>query len=126
MSPHELLGRYFASIAEAVAQITVYTESYVEEILSDERANLRIRLRFQNGSLLEINEAVIVENGKFRTLGYRYHMQNSGHELLFRYYNTPHFPALATFPHHKHLSDSVIATSKPDLLDVLQEAKRTS
>lgn len=126
MSLHDFLRRYFTSIAEAVAQLTVYTESYVEEILSDERANLRIRLRFQNGSLLEINEAVVVEDGKFKTLGYRYHMQNSDHALLFRYDNTPHFPALATFPHHKHLSDSVIANSKPDLLEVLQEAKRTS
>ncbi|MDO8810825.1 MAG: DUF6516 family protein [Gallionella sp.] len=103
-----------------------YAESYVEEILSAERANLRIRLRFQNGALLEINEAIFVENGALKTLGYRYHLQNSNSELMFRYDNTPHFPDLPSFPHHKHLRDTVVASGKPDLLDVLQEVKANS
>jgi hypothetical protein len=30
---------------------------------------------------------------------------------------------LPSFPHHKHLANAVVATSKPDLLSVLQEAK---
>lgn len=90
------------------------------------RANLRIRLRFKNGALLEINEAIIVENGALKTLGYRYHLQGADNQLLFRYDNTPHFPDLPSYPHHKHLSDTVIVSSKPDLLDVLQEAKAKS
>lgn len=94
--------------------------------MTDERANLRMRLRFQSGGLLEINEAVIVENGMLKTLGYRYHLQSAANELMFRYDNTPHFPDLPTFPHHKHLLDAVVASSKPDLLDVLQEVKINS
>ena len=101
-------------------------ENYVEEILTSERANLRIGLRFQSGCLLEINEAIIVENGVLKTLGYRYHFQRTGNELLFRYDNTPHLPDLPSFPHYKHLCDAVVASSKPDLLDVLQEAKINS
>lgn len=126
MLPHDLLERYFTSVEKAVEQLPVYTESYVEEILTSERANLRMRLRFQCGGLLEINEAVIVENGVLKTLGYRYHLQNADRELIFRYDNTPHFPSLPTFPHHKHLRDAVIASSKPDLPDVLLEAKINS
>ena len=103
-----------------------YTESYVEEILTANRANLRIRLRFKNGALLEINEALIVENGSLKSLGYRYHLQRADSELVFRYDNTPHFPDLPSFPHHKHLRDSVVASSKPELLVVLQEAKANS
>jgi len=120
---HDSLERYFAEVEAAVAQLPAYTESYVEEILTVERANLRIRLRFENGSLLEINEAIIVENGALKTLGYRYHFQHADSELMFRYDNTPHFPDLPSYPHHKHLRDAVIATSKPELLDVLQEVK---
>ena len=37
-----------------------YVERYTEEILTPQRVNLRIRLRFEQGHLLEINEAVIV------------------------------------------------------------------
>ena len=123
MLPHNLLERYFAEIEVAVTQLPAYAESYVEEILTSERANLRIRLRFQSGCLLEINEAIIVEDGALKTLSYRYHLQRAGNELLFRYDNTPHFPDLPSFPHHKHLRNAVVASSKPDLLDVLQEAK---
>jgi len=121
--PHDSLERYFAEIEAAVAQLPAYTENYVEEILAAERANLRIRLRFESGCLLEINEAVIVESSLLKTLGYRYHFQNADSELVFRYDNTPHFPGLSSFPHHKHLRDAVVASTKPDLRDVLQEAK---
>lgn len=123
MLPHESLERYFAEIETAVAQMSAYAENYVEEILTAERANLRIRLRFENGALLEISEAIVVENGALKTLGYRYHLQRANNELVFRYDNTPHFPGLPSFPHHKHLRATIFASSKPDLLDVLQEAK---
>lgn len=122
MLPREPLERYFAEVEAAVAQLPAYTESYIEEILTAERANLRIRLRFENGALLEINEALVVENGALKSLGYRYHLQRADNEVVFRYDNTPHFPDLPSFPHHKHLSDTVIASSKPNLLVVLQEA----
>jgi hypothetical protein len=121
--PHNILERYFAEIEEAVSQLPAYAENYVEEILTSKRANLRIRLRFQSGDLLEINESIIVEDGALKTLGYRYHLQRASNELVFRYDNTPHFPDLPSFPHHKHLRNAVVASSKPDLLDVLQEAK---
>ncbi|MDH2915908.1 MAG: DUF6516 family protein [Gallionella sp.] len=124
--PHESLERYFAEVEASVARLPAYAESYAEEILTAERANLRIRLRFENGALLEINEALIVENGTLKSLGYRYHFQRANNELIFRYDNTPHFPDLPSFPHHKHLRDAVVATGKPDLLDVLKEAKTKS
>lgn len=120
---HESLESYFAEIEAAVIHLPTYTENYVEQILTSERANLRIRLRFENGELLEINEALIVKNGVLETLGYRYHLQRADDELVFRYDNTPHFPDLPSFPHHKHLRDAVVASHKPELLNVLREAE---
>ena len=46
---HNFLERYFAEIEAAVTRLPAYAENYVEEILTSERANLRIRLRFQSG-----------------------------------------------------------------------------
>lgn len=120
---HESLEKYFSAIEAAVSNLPAYAENYTEEILTAERANLRIRLRFDNGSLLEINEAIVVDNGMLETLGYRYHLQRADGELIFRYDNTPHFPDLPEFPHHKHLRNTVIGSRKPELLAVLQEAK---
>ncbi len=120
---HKTLAAYLDSIENALQNLTdVYAEKYEEEILIVDRANLRIRLRFSNGSLLEINEAIMVEMQKLSFLSYRYHYQNKQNQLIFRYDNTPHFPDLTTFPHHKHLKNKVIAAEKPDLTDVITEA----
>jgi hypothetical protein len=97
-------------------------ERYEEEILSSDRINLRIRIRFANGYLLEMNEAVIVDNGLLNHLGYRYHFQDQNNRLVFRYDNTPHFPNLPSFPHHKHTPIAVEAAQKPSIIEVINEA----
>ena len=54
---HDLLHSYLEDIESAVHALKeVYIEVYEEEILTPERVNLRIRIRFYNGCLLEINE----------------------------------------------------------------------
>jgi hypothetical protein len=54
---------------------------------------------------------------------YVYHYQAVDGSMVFRYDNTPHFPALSSFPHHKHLSDgtSVVACAAPTLAQILAE-----
>jgi hypothetical protein len=121
---HEALRVYLERIEQAIERLDqVYVERYVEEILTPERVNLRIRLRTAGGDLLEIHEAVTIANGALTPLDYRYHCQDGQNRLRFRYDSTPHFPGLPHFPHHKHLADSqVVGTEKPDLLQVIQEA----
>jgi hypothetical protein len=117
-----LLESYLSEIEIAVAQLqNIQIDRYLEEALSPERLNLRIRIRFPNSNLLEISEAIQLITGNIVYLDYRYHYQNAENQLIFRYDNTPHFPDLPTFPHHKHLPNEVIAHPKPSLLQVLQE-----
>jgi hypothetical protein len=54
---------------------------------------------------------------------YAYHYQAADGSMIFRYDNTPHFPTLSSFPHHKHLSDgtSVVPCAAPTLAQVLAE-----
>ena len=51
---HKALGQYLSEIECAVLKSGAYVERYDEEILTPERINLRIRLRFDNGHLLDI------------------------------------------------------------------------
>ena len=119
---HERLAEYLAEVERAVAGLRHgYVEHYREELLTPCRANLRIWIRFANGRLLEVSEAVVVEGGALVPLSYRYHCQDAGNRLLFRYDNTPHFPELSSFPHHKHLPDRTVAAGRPSLFDVLKE-----
>lgn len=121
---HSLLAEYLNQVEQAVDSCKLaYVERYVEEILTPQRINLRIRIRFSQGHLLAINEAVKVENDQLTWLDYRYHCQDEQNCLRFRYDSTPHFPDLPTRPHHKHLPDDVVASEKPDLVNVIEEAK---
>ena len=100
----------------------VYVENYNATILSSERANLKLRLRFYFQYLLSISEALVVVDDQITTIDYRYHFQDGQNNLVFRYDNTPHFPNLSSFPHHKHLIDRVIACGQPNIAMVIQEA----
>jgi hypothetical protein len=115
---------YFRKVQIAIGQLPdAYVELYEEELLATTRANLRIRVRFLNQSLLEVNEAIILEKGKINHLGYRYHLQDRDNKLIFRYDNTPHHPGLKHFPEHKHSSDNVLPTKRPTIADVIKESQ---
>jgi len=121
---HEAISHYLREVEATLGEIEdVYTELYEEEILASDRVNLRIRLRFYNGYLLELNESITFER-EVRHLRYRYHFQDKEKNLVFRYDNTPHFPDLKSFPHHKHLKEEVIATDKPPVVRVIREARQ--
>ena len=120
---HNLLSLYLADVETAIHQLkSAYIEHYSEEILTPHRINLRIRVRFASGHLLELNEAVIIERGQLNHPGYRYHLQDRQNQLVFRYDNAPHFPALDNFPHHKHLPDKVDSTKKISIVKAIEEA----
>ena len=119
----DLLAHYLEAIEAEIGKLEdAYVERYEEEILATNRINLRIRVRFKTGYLFEINEAAIVEADQLRRLNYRYHFQDSQNNLVFRYDNTPHFPDLENFPHHKHLSNSIVSSEEPSVVRVIEEA----
>ena len=120
----DFLSQYLGNIEAAVRKLEdIYVERYEEEIVAASRVNLRVRVRFQSGHLLELNEAVVGEAGHISHMGYRYHFQDAQNNLVFRYDNTPHFPGLETFPHHKHLPAEVAVVEQPSILKVIEEAK---
>ena len=122
---HDLLSRYLEEIEAEIKKFEdAYVERYEEEILSSNRLNLRIRVRFKTGYLIELNEAVIVEADQPQRLNYRYHFQDGQNNLVFRYDNTPHFPNLDNFPHHKHLSSSIESSEEPSVIRVIEEAAK--
>jgi hypothetical protein len=123
MKPHSLLAEYLKTVEAVLGALReAYVEHYLEELLTPVRANLRIRVRFENGRLLEINEAMVVDGNVLKHLDYRYHCQNAENQLVFRYDSAPHFPDLPTFPHHKHLPESILAAERPEVSRVLTEA----
>ena len=121
---HKLLTKYLKTVEQAVNPCeSAYIERYTEETVTPERINLRIRIRFSRGHLLSVNEAVEVIDNQLAWLDYRYHCQDDSNQLCFRYDCTLHFPDLPTRPHHKHLPNDVIASEKPSIVTVIEEAQ---
>ena len=60
---HKFLEDYLKRIELALLALNqVYVERYTEEILTPTRINLRLHIRWYSGYLLEVSEAVIVDN----------------------------------------------------------------
>jgi hypothetical protein len=119
----ELLTAYLEEIEQSSSDLPeLYVEQFSATILTADRANLKLRIRFKRRHLLAISEALQVVSERVTHIDYRYHFQDESNQVIFRYDSTPHFPNLSTFPHHKHLPDTVIATNKPDLTQVFREA----
>jgi hypothetical protein len=87
-------------------------------------SELFIRLRFWDGSLLQVEEALIVRAFAIVKVRYNYHYQRADGTLLFRYDNAPHYSDLPGFPEHKHEGDQVLPAPAPDLSQVLRETDR--
>ena len=116
------LDRIYA-IVHSRADIEVERFEFIDR--SDapaQTSRLFMRLRFYDGSLLIVEEALKVVGGSaFAKTRYRYHYQRDDGTLVFRYDNAPHHPGLRNFPHHKHVGERVEPTQPPDLNDVLRE-----
>ena len=123
MKRHSLLAPYLQDVEVALGALrNGYVELYTEELLTPDRANLHVRVRYDNGRLLEISEALVVERESLEHLDYRYHCQDRNNELVFRYDSAPHFPNLPSFPYHKHVAGSTLSVVRPAIGEVLIEA----
>ncbi|MBC8434273.1 MAG: hypothetical protein H8D96_20380 [Desulfobacterales bacterium] len=88
--------------------------------------NIRIRaqITFVDNSVLFIRQVVLGES----TFKYAYHWQDQRGNLICRWDNSPHWPEIATYPHHKHIivrSQIVVTETRGgDLDQVFEEIAR--
>jgi len=119
------LHRYFGRLHDTILS---RQEIQIEELEVLDRSDrpgqsseFYARLRFLDGSQLQVVEKLVVERFTIRKVRYAYHYQRAAGDLVFRYDNVPHYPNIKTFPHHKHVGDTVVPARPPDLSEVLRE-----
>lgn len=118
-----MIEDYFQQIhALLTSTSTVHSFNVTYDKRSTYIGFIRGSIYFLDGSLLHLREFVNVQHGVERYM-YVYHYQRSNGIVVFRYDNTPHFPALPTFPHHKHAGSEarVVPAGPSDLPAVLAE-----
>lgn len=91
-----------------------------------EEGFIRGVITFIDGSRLSFLEYIRLQAGTLIKLKYRYHYEDHEGRLVFRYDNAPHYRDVETFPHHKHLANGKVASSKEPLLEnILEEIVMT-
>jgi hypothetical protein len=98
----------------------------IEQFDDDHSVLIEGRLRFWDSTLLRFHEELIERGVLIAKLDYVYHHQTAEGQLIFRYDNSPHYPDIATFPHHKHVAvgsgkELIESANPPTLLEVLRE-----
>lgn len=119
------IERYFAQVQSVIeACPVVQTFNVTFDKRSTHEGFIHGEIIFVDDSLLHLREFVDVETDIDR-LTYVYQYMTAAQTLVFRYDNTGHHRKLnlSTYPHHKHDNSeaNVIASSAPDLADVLRE-----
>jgi uncharacterized protein DUF6516 len=78
----------------------------------------RYRVLLANGDFIEMTERVLEAQGRLEVTKYRHHWQDRHSRLLKRWDNAPHYPAIATFPHHLHDGTEDYEVPHPAITDL--------
>lgn len=90
------------------------------EMRSGEQGHLVGSITFADGSVFYFREFLDAVEETVDKLMYVYHYQNADNQLIFRYDNARHRPALR-FLEHKHLPGQIVEALAPALDAVLTE-----
>jgi len=115
------LDRLYATIHSRHEVLVEEFELFDQSAVAGRTSELFMRLRFWDESLLQVEEALVVQALTIIKTRYSYHYQRADGTLVFRYDNAPHYPDLPGFPEHKHIGEQVLSAPAPDLSQVLTE-----
>jgi hypothetical protein len=123
MIPHlgHYLDRLYDTIHSRRAIVVEEFELFDQSATAGRTSELLVRLRLWDGSLLQVEEALVVRAFAIVKVRYNYHYQRADGTLIFRYDNAPHYPDLPGFPEHKHEGGQALSAVSPDLSEVLRE-----
>jgi Family of unknown function (DUF6516) len=92
------------------------------EMTLGDRGHFRVRLTLKNGDFVEASEFFCIQATGIEQQRYRYQwMDPTKTKLRKRWDNAPHFPEIATFPHHIHVEqeDQVFPSAMLGILDLV-------
>ena len=121
--PATTVPEYVQSITSLLNHVVATGEAVLSALQVDQRSAVRGLiagiLQFDDGSELHFREYIDVTQAEPQIM-YAYHYQDVEHNLIFRYDNAAHRPALPQ-PEHKHTRLGIEASPVPTLAEVLDQ-----
>jgi len=118
-----MIQKFVARFEQSITSNPIVLSSEIKKYFSpqDDAVYLRGAIVFTDASSLDLS-LFIQKTGRVLSVDkYRFHYMDSQSRMIFRYDNAPHHPDLASFPHHKHISNRTIPASFKELSDILEE-----
>jgi hypothetical protein len=118
-----MIQRSVARLEHSITSHPVVLSSDIKKYFSphDDAVYIRGTVVFTDASSLDLS-LFIQKTGRALSVDkYRFHYMDRRGHMVFRYDNAPHHPGLTSFPHHKHVSNRIIAASFKELSDILEE-----
>lgn len=115
-----MIARYFEAV-EALLKSTPNIQSLSIKKISYNalQGYISATLVFEQGDRFDFME--VVNTSQASKIKYRYHYMDAQQVMVFRYDNAPHHQNVETFPHHKHIAETIVSSSEPNLEAVLLE-----
>ena len=114
---------YARSLQADLDKVVATGEAVLVTLQVDQRSAVRGfiagSLQFHNGSTLSFREFVDLSQTEPK-VAYAYHYQDADHNLIFRYDNAAHRPALVQ-PEHRHGRSGVDVSPVPTLPEILDQ-----
>ena len=119
-----MIDGYFNSLEQVIDGFDIIESSEIKkQKINNSFGIIEGRLVFKNGILDFLEVVRVFDNHNISKKKYKYHFRRFDNSMVFRYDNTPHYPKISTFPHHKHEKNIIIKSEEPELIWVIQEIK---
>ena len=119
-----VIQRYFSEIKQALDRYAILQfvlETNVDfELRPGDQGYLHGSVHFVDGSILHFKEFLDGIDDTVNKVTYSYHYQAANTNLIFRYDNAAHKPALP-YREHRHAPQQILPSQAPALVDVLTE-----
>jgi hypothetical protein len=118
-----VIRKFSETIEKIIASSPIIVSTDIQKYFGPSYNSVYIKgsIHFIDSSLLELSLFVKEAHKAISIDKYRFHYMNNAGRMLFRYDNAPHYSELSSFPNHKHVQHRAIASSPPDLQDILDE-----
>lgn len=118
-----MIREYFDDVNELLANCPLAVSFQFDFTVIDiDRGYWKSEVIFRDGYELHPFEYVITKHNELLIEDYRYHFQDPGDKVIFRFDNAPHHPEVESHPHHLHQPDGIFPSTKPQLEEVLDRA----
>jgi len=116
-----MIKKYFKKLDKFLENFShiIEDQNISKKTFADDKGLIEGEVYFIDESCLEFLE--VINSNQLNKEKYKYQYMNKDKQLIFRYDNARHHNDIKTFPHHKHIEETVLESIEPNLEQILSE-----